>query len=393
MLRSRTLISRSSSAIIKELPPLPKSTLLYSVSSNTPDDCLKAILSSLRRSAQQSVGCLSAPHPRYPDRIVCSTAYFDSDRCTPFLSTIPGRAPIHVGRRNTRAPTTRLALDIDSYFTDSPWGDFSHSGSSTIALPTMLANTHDITSLLFFSDNSPDGLVRALDRLPANKMGLIASSTPFINGRPFTLFFNDEVHSSGAVGVALRTPKFLEPTICFGGLEPLAAELGVVTQSEGNLIRQINGSNAAQVLIDAIATTGRRIAKEDDIYIRMSRTEASSSRIYKVLSGGPSRGFIALDTDEAVKTKTYLEVTVFREHCLICDHLRLFQAYTRERYHTSLISPDPLSAYFINSADSDPKAYIPAEEVEDELPKKTFQVRSENKIVIPTRHITFILRC
>jgi small ligand-binding sensory domain FIST len=108
----------------------------------------------------------------------------------------------------------------------------------------------DIASLLFFSDNSPDGLVRALDGLPANKvcgillsdldlnvripcfvqMGLIASSTPFVNGRPFTLFFNDEVHSSGAVGVALRTPTFLEPTIYFLGLKPLATGLGVVTQ-------------------------------------------------------------------------------------------------------------------------------------------------------------------
>src|ERR1700722_3453330 len=35
------------------------------------------------------------------------------------------------------------------------------------------------------------------------KVGLIASSTPFITGRPVTLFHNDKIYSSGAVGVAL----------------------------------------------------------------------------------------------------------------------------------------------------------------------------------------------
>ncbi|KAF8505347.1 hypothetical protein BU17DRAFT_101032 [Hysterangium stoloniferum] len=231
-------------------------------------------------------------------------------------------------------------------------------------------NASDIMSLLFFSDNSPDGLVRALDHLP---MGLIASSTPFFNGHPFTLFFNDEVHSSGAVGVALRTPTFPEPTICFGGLEPLAAGLGVVTvgidvsisytniftcahRSEGDLIRQINGSNAAQVLIDPVATAGRRIAKRM-MYIY------GPPKVDEFTDPGPSPRFIALDMEEGVKTKTSLE------------------AYTQERYHTSLIYPHFLSAYSINSADSDPKAYTRAEEPEDELPKKIFQVLKPTDLV------------
>lgn len=32
---------------------------------------------------------------------------------------------------------------------------------------------------------------------------MICSSTPFITGRPFTMFFNDKVYSEGAVGVAV----------------------------------------------------------------------------------------------------------------------------------------------------------------------------------------------
>ena len=34
-------------------------------------------------------------------------------------------------------------------------------------------------------------------------MGMICSSTPFITGRPFTMFYNDRVYSEGAVGVAI----------------------------------------------------------------------------------------------------------------------------------------------------------------------------------------------
>ena len=66
------------------------------------------------------------------------------------------------------------------------------------------------------------------------QMGLIASSTPFINGRPFTLFFNDEIHSSGAVGVATLRPtatSFLDPSVYFVDLIPLSpAGLGIVTE-------------------------------------------------------------------------------------------------------------------------------------------------------------------
>jgi hypothetical protein len=35
------------------------------------------------------------------------------------------------------------------------------------------------------------------------KLGLIGASTPFITGRPVTLFENEKIYESGAVGVAL----------------------------------------------------------------------------------------------------------------------------------------------------------------------------------------------
>jgi hypothetical protein len=39
------------------------------------------------------------------------------------------------------------------------------------------------------------------------KLGLIATSTPFITGRPVTLFHNQNIYDSGAVGIALKKPK------------------------------------------------------------------------------------------------------------------------------------------------------------------------------------------
>lgn len=36
-----------------------------------------------------------------------------------------------------------------------------------------------------------------------SQIGMICSSTPFVTGRPFTMFLNDRVYSEGAVGVAI----------------------------------------------------------------------------------------------------------------------------------------------------------------------------------------------
>jgi hypothetical protein len=59
------------------------------------------------------------------------------------------------------------------------------------------------------------------------KLGLFASSTPFVTGRPYTLIFNGSVKSSGAVGLALTAgPRPVSQT-AFPGLHAITMPLKV----------------------------------------------------------------------------------------------------------------------------------------------------------------------
>ena len=50
------------------------------------------------------------------------------------------------------------------------------------------------------------------------QVGLLTAQTPFITGRPHTLFHNGQIHSSGTVGIAL--PRRFSSDIEYG-LDPL----------------------------------------------------------------------------------------------------------------------------------------------------------------------------
>jgi hypothetical protein len=56
---------------------------------------------------------------------------------------------------------------------------------------------------------------------------MICSSTPFITGRPFTMFFNDRVYSEGAVGVAVSgTPHKFHVDLP-GNLKPITPKVAI----------------------------------------------------------------------------------------------------------------------------------------------------------------------
>lgn len=54
---------------------------------------------------------------------------------------------------------------------------------------------------------------------------MICSSTPFITGRPFTMFFNDRVYSEGAVGVAISGASHSFHVDFPANLQPITPEL------------------------------------------------------------------------------------------------------------------------------------------------------------------------
>ncbi|KAF8585727.1 hypothetical protein K439DRAFT_1026749 [Ramaria rubella] len=303
----RTLVSRSSSSLLQHLSKAnsnPDAVILFSVSTNALNN-LEDIVSRLRLSARHIIGCLSAPLPGAPETVVCSTATFSAQDCVPFRSEIRGRAPIQVGRSSNRKTTIDHSISSLSDFTDGPlaWGSFGSSVQDP-QLPSELLGQRDINSVLFFSDDAPEGLVQSLNNIrDAENLGLTASSTPFITGRPFTLFYNDCVYSSGAVGIALRNSFRPTPNVVFHGLVPLSAPMKV-SKSEGNLIHELDQSNPVKMLIEAIATDSRMNQGKDEIFFMGHLSNDPSSihevrRVYRILSGGPSRGSIALAADSA----------------------------------------------------------------------------------------------
>ena len=56
---------------------------------------------------------------------------------------------------------------------------------------------------------------------------MICSSTPFITGRPFTMFFNDRVYSEGAVGVAISGKSHSFYVDFPANLQPITPELTI----------------------------------------------------------------------------------------------------------------------------------------------------------------------
>nr|GAT50526.1 predicted protein [Mycena chlorophos] len=152
----------------------------------------------------------------------------------------------------------------------------------------------DIGTILYLTDGAPEGLSNSLSRFTrANKIGLFAASTPFITGRPVTLFKNGEICDSGAVGVAISHPA----TRCgmrFVGLEPLAKPM-TVSQSEGNLVVALDNKNPTQLLLAAIREKGINLTTPDyEEFGLATFHDDQPSQMFVILSGDPSRGTIAL---------------------------------------------------------------------------------------------------
>ncbi|KAF8133908.1 hypothetical protein EV363DRAFT_1324918, partial [Boletus edulis] len=200
--------------------------------------------------------------------------------------------------------------DIWDRTANSVTSSSSHgNGLNSEALPGTLRNLDPsaIHNILYFSDKSPEGLATVLENVfpQANKLSLIASSTPFITGRPVTLFYNGSILSSGAVGIALTSSVPSPPsvlTLSFPPLVALSTDLGV-TSSEGNLILSLDSRNPTQLLLSAIQGHGLTclhttwVGKEDEFYVGVIDPSSQQlAQLHRISAGDPSRGAIALDS-------------------------------------------------------------------------------------------------
>jgi hypothetical protein len=141
-----------------------------------------------------------------------------------------------------------------------------------------------------------------------------------VTGRPYTLIFNGSVTSSGAVGIALSAGR--RPTLqtSFPGLRAITPALKVTrcvyvslwhilsatvyvvfaSRSEGNLVNELDNRNPTALLVSAIAesTLVGKAGKDDAFYLGVLR-DGELWQIHRIMSGAPSRGTMALESDTA----------------------------------------------------------------------------------------------
>ncbi|KAL0060612.1 hypothetical protein AAF712_012615 [Marasmius tenuissimus] len=193
---------------------------------------------------------------------------------------------------------------------EAVWDKTTHNEEFHETLPEDIKGIRPdtVSQILYLSDQSPEGLVSTLRaRFPtASQLGLIASSTPFITGRPVTLFHNGKIYEDGAVGIAFTSDKQSSLGLQLPeDVTPLGEEM-IVTRAEGNLINTLDNSNPTRFLLRAIQTAGIDSTSEaavlfkekEEFYLGVLQND-KVSQIFGVMSGDTSRGTIALNTTRA----------------------------------------------------------------------------------------------
>ncbi|KAI0722794.1 hypothetical protein C8Q76DRAFT_720344 [Earliella scabrosa] len=325
-LHMSTIISRKSTDILAHISQLRAAfahhPLLYTISASqhTNPTELSEVVTSVKSLSSNSVGCLSAPipsaRPAWQQYTSVSVASFDERHATLFRSTIPGRKAAQVGRWHALHQKDRQP-DTKDYSQDIDWEGALASSYASDSLPLSLQHIppENADSIVYFSDNAPEGLNSALSKFPcATKLGLVATSTPFVTGRPYTLFHGDAIHSDGAVGVCLSSPTRSETRSEFWGLEAITRPM-LVTSTEGNLVNALDNANPSRLLLHAIqnhpSVATQNISKELRLYLGTLKQEDSQHKLdqlFQITSGDPSRGSIALDTDCAPPEGTLVQM-------------------------------------------------------------------------------------
>ncbi|CAL1713447.1 unnamed protein product [Somion occarium] len=223
-----------------------------------------------------------------------------------FRSTIPGRAAAQVGRWHAaRKPQHDALSDIPPPTLN---GETWPRSTPTHALPTELEDLspEDVNAVVYFSDNSHEGITESLRSFHnASAVGMIATSTPFVTGRPFTLFHNKDIHSSGAVGMCINGFTPPRHNVVFPALKAITRAC-MVTSSEGNLVHTLDNKNPTEILLHGIERHKLMVNKdvnlafrESQFYLWVAQEDKSPEQVFRINSGDPSRGTIALEGDLA----------------------------------------------------------------------------------------------
>ncbi|GAA6038735.1 hypothetical protein JCM8097_002371 [Rhodosporidiobolus ruineniae] len=444
-----TLISPSPSALLRHLESTSTASLtassekgtatLWALSKNTPQELVPAFRRALDGQQQPSAGCLSEVLPSSlvaqlaPSLSTSASADTESfslslARWIPgpgegdarvFRSALVGRPNIALGREikpesmsygsSTGVPGggrgaggTEEDEAFKAFLRGEKWG----FGGPPVAKTTEASeggleelrdvDPKTVSQLVCFTADRIQPFLSALSAYPqAATAGLVGSSTPFHSPlhAPYSLFLNgeEEVHSTGAVGVAIVGGQKggAGARTDYGGLEMLGTPMEV-TSSRGNIVLTLSAQNAARTLLAEVNTffgtsekslsaLERSEEKEKEFYAAVFSQQpvlyaqgtnpdlAQATLVARIMAGDPSRGAMSVET----------ELDVPEGHWLVFLH-------RPSTTSSPLLSPSPSSLTFLTLPPSHAPPHFSASECPstgDVIELKGWLAVSENGVV------------
>jgi hypothetical protein len=102
MLRATTFFSKNSDALLKSVVSTIQcshgSNVAYCVPANLPTDNLSSLVTHLSKTGRHTAGCIAAPFPSELGQYSCSVLEMSTSISSPFVSNVPGRPTVQVGR-------------------------------------------------------------------------------------------------------------------------------------------------------------------------------------------------------------------------------------------------------------------------------------------------------
>ncbi|KAF9582299.1 hypothetical protein BGW38_000392 [Lunasporangiospora selenospora] len=288
--------------------------------------------------------------------------------------------------------------DLEERSLDSPeaWADFKSIsiGQNQVQVPeaafpivpldSNLAQQQDI---FMISDLEVHQFLEALDTVnpEATKLGLVASSTPFITGRPVTMFYEGKLVEDGVLGVTITTEsgKIPEKTrVEYPSMAPLGPAMQI-TRCRGNIILELDESNATRLLLDQLQATTLTKDKEyflattsDPSGVTLSAEkpaiDMNRAMVYKITGGDPSKGNMAVDTVHDLQVGQWVQ---FIHHNQVQESGHFHSSTTSETMRFTASDPNKM----IEEQESNPEQE--AEKINAAV-EKVFGGSSENGFVV-----------
>ncbi|KAJ1964125.1 hypothetical protein IWQ62_003019 [Dispira parvispora] len=201
------------------------------------------------------------------------------------------------------------------------WARFQtvSQADNAVELPTTLDHlqrTSRPPAFFLFADHEPYQIVQKLNQQfpESNKYGVLTTATPFLNGRPYTLFHNDGIQSNGLVGVAFDPRHIAFPgQIHHPQLAPLGTPLAIA-RCRGNVVLEFGKDNDPRTLASLLRTTTPVYQdKSARLYAGILRTdnppdERAELGVYQIIGGDPVKGTIVLDTVQELQPGQYIQL-------------------------------------------------------------------------------------